>query len=188
MKKEKEVIMYDSDKAAQIKTVTGWVDRNGRFWGKDEHMARYSGSTNSKCECGEIIDRGWTNCRSCRDRKHHEKYKEIEFKEWDGKSPLCLWNDDKYFWDIESIHEYVEEIQHDNPDFSYDDLQLMLCRRSQEYTQIPHDYWDEYCDQDGEQPDNLMEIISEFNEKLSKLEVTLWFQDKYRTSIKNETT
>lgn len=33
MKTEK-IVMMDSDEAASIQTVTGWVDRQGRFWGK----------------------------------------------------------------------------------------------------------------------------------------------------------
>ncbi|MDE9687494.1 hypothetical protein R4T22_18735 [Citrobacter portucalensis] len=39
MKTEK-IVMMDSDEAASIQTVTGWVDRQGRFWGGDEHQAR----------------------------------------------------------------------------------------------------------------------------------------------------
>jgi hypothetical protein len=45
MKTEK-IVMMDSDEAASIQTVTGWVDRQGRFWGGDEHQGalvrRYS--------------------------------------------------------------------------------------------------------------------------------------------------
>jgi len=49
MKTEK-VVMMDSDEAASIQTVTGWVDRQGRFWGSDEHQARWSGATHRKCK------------------------------------------------------------------------------------------------------------------------------------------
>ncbi len=48
MKTEK-IVMMDSDEAASIQTVTGWVDRHGRFWGKDEHQARWCGATHRKC-------------------------------------------------------------------------------------------------------------------------------------------
>ncbi|MEQ1969482.1 ead/Ea22-like family protein, partial [Xenorhabdus nematophila] len=46
----KKIVMYDSPEAAQIKIVTGWVSRDGRFWGDDERMARYCGATHRQCE------------------------------------------------------------------------------------------------------------------------------------------
>ncbi|WP_407226469.1 hypothetical protein [Enterobacter roggenkampii] len=49
MKTEK-IVMMDSDEAASIQTVTGWVDRQGRFWGSDEHQARWCGATHRKCK------------------------------------------------------------------------------------------------------------------------------------------
>lgn len=49
MKTEK-IVMMDSDEAASIQTVTGWVDRQGRFWGGDEHQARWCGATHRKCK------------------------------------------------------------------------------------------------------------------------------------------
>ena len=45
---EKQIIMEDSPEAASIQTVTGWVSRTGRFWGNDERMARFDGSTHNR--------------------------------------------------------------------------------------------------------------------------------------------
>ena len=42
-KEPEKIVTYDSAEAASIQTVTGWVSRSGRFWGNDEHMARYDG-------------------------------------------------------------------------------------------------------------------------------------------------
>jgi hypothetical protein len=47
---EEKVVMYESSEAASIQTVTGWVGADGRFWGNDEHMARYCGATHRHCE------------------------------------------------------------------------------------------------------------------------------------------
>ena len=44
----KKIILPESPEAASIQTVTGWVSSNGRYWGNDEHMARYDGSTHRK--------------------------------------------------------------------------------------------------------------------------------------------
>jgi len=49
-KEPEKIVPYDSAEAASIQTVTGWVSRSGRFWGNDEHMARYDGCTHRKCD------------------------------------------------------------------------------------------------------------------------------------------
>lgn len=38
MKTPEPVVLSTSDDAAKIVTVTGWVDRQGRFWGNDENL------------------------------------------------------------------------------------------------------------------------------------------------------
>lgn len=43
---EEKVVMYESPEATSIRTVTGWVDPSGRFWGNDEH-AEASGALSS---------------------------------------------------------------------------------------------------------------------------------------------
>ncbi|KGB00537.1 hypothetical protein DR73_495 [Enterobacteriaceae bacterium ATCC 29904] len=43
-KQIEKVVMMDSPEAASIQTLTGWVDRQGRYWGKDEHQARWCGA------------------------------------------------------------------------------------------------------------------------------------------------
>ncbi|EKB5404420.1 hypothetical protein OOP60_004875 [Salmonella enterica] len=51
MSRQKEkIVMMDSDEAASIRTLTGWVDRQGRFWGNDEYQARWCGATHRKCK------------------------------------------------------------------------------------------------------------------------------------------
>jgi len=42
----KEIIKYDSpDSAKYVKNIEGWVSKNGKFFGKDEHIARWDGCT-----------------------------------------------------------------------------------------------------------------------------------------------
>lgn len=55
--REVKVVMYESTEAASIEAVTGWVDPHGRFWGKDEHMARYCGSTHRHCASTPFMPR-----------------------------------------------------------------------------------------------------------------------------------
>src|ERR1035437_3570679 len=106
---EDKIVMADSDEAASIKTVTGWVSRTGRFWGGDEKMARYDGSTHRLCECGEVIaNRSY--CSKCSDRKKHEQYLALPKMAWDGVTPLHLHGTDLYFFDAEELLEHCAEL------------------------------------------------------------------------------
>ena len=82
----KEQINYDDPKAARyVKNIEGWVDINGRFFGNNpdsEHMARWSSCTHIKCECGNLVTKGWTKCQECRLKSEIEKYNSLPFKEF----------------------------------------------------------------------------------------------------------
>ncbi|CAB4172456.1 hypothetical protein UFOVP935_22 [uncultured Caudovirales phage] len=52
-KQQEEVVMIDDPQAATLVTVTGWRSRDGRFYGDNEHAARWGGCTHVKClACG----------------------------------------------------------------------------------------------------------------------------------------
>ena len=120
---EKLVIMEDSPEAASIKTVTGWVSRTGHFWGNDERMARYDGSTHKRCECGEIIEQR-SYCRKCSDRKEVERWQAMPEVEWDGAAYLYSQTADQYFRDEQEIADYCADA--DEP-CTPDDLHLVIC-------------------------------------------------------------
>src|SRR5687768_13922806 len=106
--KEQLKVMYASDEAAQQVTVTGWRSRNGHFYGDNEHLARWDGCTHQICGCGSEMDRGYTMCRKCADKKRLEKYEAMPFEEWDGETPLTLHDDDEYFWGEDEVRDYCE--------------------------------------------------------------------------------
>lgn len=120
---EKLVIMEDSPEAASIKTVTGWVSRTGHFWGDDERMARYDGSTHKRCECGEIIEQR-SYCRKCSDRKEVERWQAMPEAEWNGSDYLYSQTADQYFRDEQEIADYCADC--DEP-CTPDDLRLVIC-------------------------------------------------------------
>ena len=102
-------ILYTSDEAASLKTITGWVSSSGRFFGDDEHLARWEGCTHIICDCacGAEVERRYTSCSSCRYKAELSRYQALEFKEWQGE-PLTLFNRDEYFWDEDEIIDYCE--------------------------------------------------------------------------------
>ena len=73
-------------------------------------LARWDGCTHQLCDCGAEMDRGYTICSACRDKKRLEQYEAMPFKEWDGIAPLTLHDDDEYFWDILPEDQYVADI------------------------------------------------------------------------------
>lgn len=94
---EKLKVMYAGDEAAQKVTVTGWRSRHGRFYSDNEHLARWDGCTHLACDCGAAMEKGYTICRSCRDKNRREVCETMPFKEWDGTTPLTLHDADEFF-------------------------------------------------------------------------------------------
>lgn len=118
----KEEVHYDDEEAAKRVSVIGWVSRDGRFYGENEHLARWNGCTRLKCECGNLHEKGWTMCKACRNKASDARYEAMPFIEWDGDAPVCLYDDDKYFFSEDDVLEYCAE-----EELSPSDLQLVLC-------------------------------------------------------------
>ena len=103
MSDEEPMVLYDSAAAAvhETRELTGWWSRDGRFWGPDEHMARYMGCTHQKCEiCGAPVDtrRGRTVCQSCLAGQLRVRYQMLRRGAWDG-GPLCEFGGDRFWFD-----------------------------------------------------------------------------------------
>lgn len=65
----------------------------------------------------------YSSCPDCRSKQEKELWEAKPIEEWDGKFPLSLWRDDKYFWDADDLLDYIEEIS----DEAADSLQLVAC-------------------------------------------------------------
>lgn len=96
-KQQPEMILASSPEAASIQTVTGWVSRGGRFWGDDEHMARYCGSTHRLCEAnpehGPVENRSY--CEACHAEKNETKWQAMPKAPLSEELlPLCVFDSD----------------------------------------------------------------------------------------------
>jgi hypothetical protein len=175
--KAKEIILEDSPEAATYQTgIEGWVSRDGRFWGKDERMARYDGSTHRKCEkCGGVFEKN-AYCRPCWEKRQDEKYAALERVEWDGESPVCSFANDQYFFNgIEEVQDYCDE-----HGCNIEDLQLCHCEPmvmpsidvdSFFENHIPDTYdadVRDLIDQD------VLDLIDDLNDQLEKHEPISW--------------
>lgn len=176
---EKKIVMYASDEASKQITTTGWLSADGRFWGKDEHMARWCGCTHMLCACGEVMDKSYTICRTCRDKASDERYAALERKLWDGKAPICIYGGDQYFWDEDGLIEYCEAL-----DCTPADLQLVFCEPTYAKEICGSEY---FCDDlagDCELPGELEDAFEELNKRIREFREPLsWFPGKVAVLI-----
>ncbi len=179
-----KIILSTSDEAAQKITVTGWVSRNGRFYGEDEDLARYDGCTHRPCQtCGEPAERSYIACKKCRKVFEKERYLKMPEKAWDGEG--FLWSEalDMYFRSVEDIEDHLDSEEIDEPF----DLLLVLCE-PRYASQIEGD--DHFCD-DLPEDTELEDVAPKLSAALDALnkviheekEILCWWPGKNRTSV-----
>ncbi len=110
MTEAQKKILYDSPKAAQLRTVTGWVSSLGKFFGNDEDLARYNGSTHRVCQVdpshGEHATRGY--CDKCRSQKDRARFAAMPKKSYeDAAFPLTLFDGDDWFYDEDELIDWL---------------------------------------------------------------------------------
>ncbi len=142
-KKEEKKIMYSSDEAAKPTTVTGWLDKDGRFW-QNERDARFASHTHDICQCGKEMKRGYTKCQSCISVTRRENYFKLPLVEWDGNTPLSDYNGDKYFFSEDDLMEYCNENE-----LNGEDLMLVTCEPIGINT-IDSGSWEDCVSEDGD--------------------------------------
>lgn len=174
-------IFYNSPEAAQLKTVTGWVSSSGRFFGNDEHMARYDGSTHNICKCGAEMKKGYTICDSCIGVRYVENYNKLPFKEWDLETPVYDNTTDQIFFSADELEEHYEENEIDKAN-----MRLQLCKPN--YANgIDSSIWEDIIpDEMDDAPKELLIAIDEFNAKVKAYNKPIsWTFDNVRTEFKH---
>ena len=181
---EEKIILAESDEAAKFVTgLSGWVDRNGVFWGQLEEMARYSSATHKRCEeCKEaIIRRGYRFCANCQEKKDIERYSKLERKDWDGESYLYSDRDDVYFSDYQELHDYIYEREIENVDL----LRLIICE-PEHLRELDADYWADDLPEDAELPESVWSAIDALNASLKDAGIVSWHPGKFAAIIDKE--
>lgn len=174
-------IFPESPEAAKFVTgISGWVDRDGGFFGNDERLARYSGSTHKKCSCGEVITKN-SYCEKCHRSADIERYKSAKKLEWDHKTPLYSDSNDEYILTIDDLINLMEELEIT----CVDDLRLFICEPNY-LSQIEIDYWSDDIPEDGELPGNVGEALDALNKEISKSIAVSWSPGKFAAIINLE--
>jgi len=175
-----EIIMRESPLAASLKSVDGWVSRNGFYFGTDEGAARYDGCTHVKCmKCGLPTPKSHLYCSKCSSDMSREKYLEMPRLEWDGEAMIYSHTRDKYYCDIEQI---CDELQDESGTDTLDSLQLVICEPTFG-SEICADHFADELPEDGEVPDQLLDAIDEFNKAVRVAGPLSWHPGKYALCI-----
>lgn len=166
-----KIVLYSSPEAASIKTLTGWVDRDGRYWGDNEHQARYCGATHNVCTKHpdqEPFVINW-GCPACKDEHQQERFEGFERIQWDGETPVTMFFGDKYFFDIDEIRDHCEECG-----VSVDDLKLVLCEPNYPHQLDPNDIFVDILPEDGEVSPELYEAFEALNKIIDNHQPLSW--------------
>ncbi|MNJ55684.1 hypothetical protein D3C77_511920 [compost metagenome] len=169
--REEKVVMYESPEAASIQTITGWVAADGRFWGNDEHMARYCGSTHRICKNNpdHPIHRtnGW--CDVCHDESRAAKFAAMPRRTWGGE-PITDFDGDSYFFDEEDLRDHIL-----NHEIDLADLKLVFCTPNYPSEIDPNDHFMDDLPEDGEiNDDQLLAAFDLVNEMIRKSPPLSW--------------
>lgn len=146
-----------------------------------EARARKELSTHIKCECGNTYEKK-SYCSPCADKRSRENYFKKPFMEWDGEVPVCY--DDTFFFDIDSIEEYLEENE-----LEPEDLRLVICKPNH-FWEISEDYWSdifpENWDSIADGNKKFSEKLEEFNKFIREQPAFSWGESHYRTEYRRE--
>lgn len=139
------------------------------------HIENYI--THENCmDCGIEFKKSGTydkRCPSCSWKKTTEKYYTLELVEWDGETPLCIFDADTYFSNEDDIISYCED-----HDIKPSELMLVLCRITT-FSTIDFEHWMDEVHEDWEASNEFEQKLKEFNEFLEKESTqTCWATNK----------
>lgn len=137
--------------------------------------------THDDCsDCGTEFEKRYTyqrKCNLCLMLDKVEKYNNLELVEWDGETPLAIYDDDVYFFDYESIEEYCEENE-----VIMSELMLVVCNKST-FRTLDYDYFMDDTHEDWEPSTEFETKVKEFNEWLEQQDTNTYFPTNKRVTI-----
>lgn len=109
--------------------LSGWVCKTcRRFFGEEEHLARYCCAKDRPCQTEGCKNRtpsaGYIICDSCQETNRLKRWLALPEVAWDGETPLCLDDDDRYFFDADQLADYLAD-----EEVKLEDLRLVICEK-----------------------------------------------------------
>ena len=174
---QETIVPYDSNQAASIQSVTGWVSRLGRFFGNDEHMARSQGCTHIKCDSCQMMTPyvGHKICPVCQKTEEIKSWQARPKREWGAIIPLYSEDKDVIFITSDGLEDFC----HDNG-VTPESLMLVICDPIYLEEIDPYEH---YCDDlpEGEDlPSEIEDAFDALNEAIRKYRTPIsWRPGKF---------
>jgi hypothetical protein len=127
-------------------------------------------------ECGAPVEKTWTHCEDCRNKRAIARWAALPFKEWDGKTAICTWDGDKFFFSEDDLIEWL----YDN-EFNGCDVMLVSAVEIT-YPELDVDYFSHDAHEDWEPQKELLDAIEKLNEVVRKFPAHSYTVGKIRTS------
>jgi len=159
-----------------------WKGKDGKLF-NDKSLAEYTLAIARKCEkCGKPTEgMSYILCPSCTSVKKRERYEELQEIEWDGETPLCLFQDDTYFFHLDEIQDYCDE----NEIEDIQELMLVLCEPNKPRAFSIYDLLDDVLPEDtgADEYSGALELEDKVNEWLNS-HIFSWVESNKRVAIK----
>jgi hypothetical protein len=91
---------------------------------------------------------------------------------WDGETPLCEWDGDRYFFDADAVADYIGDFLDDGG--SVEDIRLVLARKMEPREFCMEDWCDDYTGEDGPDFPDTTEINKAVNDWIKANLNYLW--------------
>lgn len=169
-----------NEEAAEHKTgISGWVCKTcRRFYGEEERIARYCCEKDHACGtdgCTGRAEKPYIYCDPCSNKRDLERWLALPEVAWDGKTPLCLDDDDKYFFAPEELDDYLEEHELD-----VEDVRLVICeKRKAPYFEM-YSFLDDHLAEDMATEANWDDIDKKVNDWIFENVPDVWEGGKTR--------
>jgi len=176
LKESKQILNTSIEAAKFLTNIEGWVG-GGRFFGKDERAARWSGCTHIICpDCGKPTPKMYTRCSDCREKNAIKRYEARERKRWDRETPLYSDAADSYFFDEQELMYYLEDSFNLKSDVAL--LRLVICEPIY-LRQVEEDYFCGELTEDGELSEAVIDALNNLNTVIQDEDPVSWFPGKY---------
>lgn len=177
----KELLPYE-ESAVKVTGLEGWACKTcRRYYAEDEHLARWCCAKDLPCDtegCQKRKTRGYTVCDSCRETLDLKRWLALPEVPWDGKTPLCLDDDDRYFFDADDLLEHVAE-----HDLKLEDMRLVICEERGKPEFDMYEWLEDYLAEGMEHEAGWDSINEKVNAWISEHVPKVWEPSKQRPTL-----
>lgn len=187
MQTEKIILPEDAEQLIEQVNLDVWKVSDKKYFLTKESAIDHV-ITNKKCECGNLMNKYNSKCYDClnkeRIKENKIKYMKKPFQEWDDETPLCLYNDDKFFYCEDEVHDYLEE-----NNLTQGEIQLCICAPNHppqiDYYVFCEDIMPEDVDDVADLAPEITKKIDELNEFIKTQPPISWNEGPFRTELKS---